>query len=443
MDALTELARVCDETYLEWAPPGWTVPVAPPRLGGSLPRGRRVGDARSGRVRRAARSRRSRSAGALDPASAHVGLVFVHPSRWRQGIAARRCALAEGGDAPRAATRASSCGRRRARRPSGSTPRAGWRRDGRREWHPWVGLEIVGYAQGAASEGPAGRLRRSGARVPGASRWARSWSRAGTTWGSRRGSAGASRRGGRDGLRARARVPGLPDARAAAEAVRGGGAGGAGRRASSCARSRPTSRSRTSSRAAPALAAELEGVPVATLVPHVHPDLPPGFPPFSIGARLPRTRSARALWRQTDRLVAVGLEQGRGEYNDCRGAARAGAAAVGAHRALALADDGGDAAAARVSAGVAVVVRVVGPLLWEPGGPAVTRAAGRRRRSYSSRPRRRRTRRTAAARGLEGLADEPVRVIAIGGRRTVPRPPTRSLVAVDVLRARRCRGATS
>jgi UDP:flavonoid glycosyltransferase YjiC (YdhE family) len=27
---------------------------------------------------------------------------------------------------------------------------------------------------------------------------------------------------------------------------------------------------------APALAAELEGVPVATLVPHVHPHLPPG-----------------------------------------------------------------------------------------------------------------------------------------------------------------------
>jgi len=30
---------------------------------------------------------------------------------------------------------------------------------------------------------------------------------------------------------------------------------------------------------APALAAELEGVPVATLVPHVYPDLAPGFPP--------------------------------------------------------------------------------------------------------------------------------------------------------------------
>src|ERR1700709_392452 len=41
---------------------------------------------------------------------------------------------------------------------------------------------------------------------------------------------------------------------------------------------------------APALAAELEAVPVATLVPHVHPHLPTGLPPFSTGARPPRTR---------------------------------------------------------------------------------------------------------------------------------------------------------
>ncbi|HSS57801.1 MAG TPA: glycosyl transferase, partial [Solirubrobacteraceae bacterium] len=36
---------------------------------------------------------------------------------------------------------------------------------------------------------------------------------------------------------------------------------------------------------APALAAELCGVPVATFVPHLFPHVPPGFPPFSIGAR--------------------------------------------------------------------------------------------------------------------------------------------------------------
>ena len=69
---------------------------------------------------------------------------------------------------------------------------------------------------------------------------------------------------------------------------------------------------------APALAAELEGVPIATLVPHVHPDVPPGFPPFSIGARKPRTRAGAALWRRTDRIVGIALDHGRREYNDCR-----------------------------------------------------------------------------------------------------------------------------
>ena len=44
---------------------------------------------------------------------------------------------------------------------------------------------------------------------------------------------------------------------------------------------------------APALAAELEGVPAATLVPHIYPVGAPGFPPYALGARLPRTRRAR------------------------------------------------------------------------------------------------------------------------------------------------------
>ena len=87
---------------------------------------------------------------------------------------------------------------------------------------------------------------------------------------------------------------------------------------------------------APALAAELEGVPVATVVPHVMPDLPPGFPPFSIGARLPRTRVGRAFWKQTYRAVEIGLEQGRREYNDVPGAAGSGTAAVDPHGSLAV-----------------------------------------------------------------------------------------------------------
>ena len=52
---------------------------------------------------------------------------------------------------------------------------------------------------------------------------------------------------------------------------------------------------------APAMAGELEGVPVATLIPHLYPVSAPGFPPYALGARLPRTAVGRMLW---DALVA-------------------------------------------------------------------------------------------------------------------------------------------
>jgi UDP:flavonoid glycosyltransferase YjiC (YdhE family) len=173
---------------------------------------------------------------------------------------------------------------------------------------------------------------------------------------------------------------------------------------------------------APALAAELEGVPVATLVPHVHPDLPPGFPPYAIGARLPRTALGRGLWRATDRLVARGLEQGRREYNESR--ARLGLGPLpwvhtGLSRSLAL---------------VATLpqleyprdwppwLRVVGPLLWEPPGERVEPPAGDGpvvlvAPSTAQDPGHRLLR---AA--LDGLATEPVRVIATYNGRE-PSPP--------------------
>lgn len=71
---------------------------------------------------------------------------------------------------------------------------------------------------------------------------------------------------------------------------------------------------------APALAAELEDIPLATLVPHVDPRPSPGFAPYSLGARLPRTRLGRAGWNRMDRLVARGLEHGRVELNMTRAA---------------------------------------------------------------------------------------------------------------------------
>jgi hypothetical protein len=71
---------------------------------------------------------------------------------------------------------------------------------------------------------------------------------------------------------------------------------------------------------APALAAELCGVPLASLVPHVLPLGAPGHPVYSIGARLPRTRFGRRGWRSADRLVRTGLEQGRGSTTSADGA---------------------------------------------------------------------------------------------------------------------------
>ena len=48
---------------------------------------------------------------------------------------------------------------------------------------------------------------------------------------------------------------------------------------------------------APALAAELEGVPLATLVPHFYPPTAPGVPPYGLGAMPPRSALGRAVWR--------------------------------------------------------------------------------------------------------------------------------------------------
>jgi UDP:flavonoid glycosyltransferase YjiC (YdhE family) len=122
---------------------------------------------------------------------------------------------------------------------------------------------------------------------------------------------------------------------------------------------------------APALAAELCGVPVATLVPHVHPWSAPGFPAYSVGARLPRTPVGTWLWRRFDRVVARGLDRGRREYDDCR--ARLGLPpAPGFHNGL-----------SRELTLIATLpqleyprawepwLRVVGPLLWEPPGEHV------------------------------------------------------------------------
>src|SRR5881227_886367 len=57
---------------------------------------------------------------------------------------------------------------------------------------------------------------------------------------------------------------------------------------------------------APALAAELEGISVATLIPHLYPVGARGFPPYALGARPPRTQLSRRFWTSLERPLEAG-----------------------------------------------------------------------------------------------------------------------------------------
>jgi UDP:flavonoid glycosyltransferase YjiC (YdhE family) len=173
---------------------------------------------------------------------------------------------------------------------------------------------------------------------------------------------------------------------------------------------------------APALAAEVAGVPRATLIPHIYPVHEPGLPFFAVGVEPPRTAVGRWLWKAGLPLLETGLRVGRRELNEQR-----------AHLGLPPQQrfHGG------ISEELVVVgtfpqleyprpwpreVTVTGPLHFElpypdielPGGdePLVLVAP-----STSHDPKNRLVR---AA--LEGLADEPVRVVATTNRMEPPEP---------------------
>ena len=122
---------------------------------------------------------------------------------------------------------------------------------------------------------------------------------------------------------------------------------------------------------APALAGEQLGVPVATLIPHVDPRTAPGAPPYSIGARLPRTAAGERAWAAIRPLTDRGLRQGRDELNETR--RRVGLPPL-------------DRVHGGISGSLALVAtfpqleyprppdpatHVIGPLMWEPPFPEV------------------------------------------------------------------------
>jgi GNAT superfamily N-acetyltransferase len=141
-DAAAALVRACDETFLEWAPRGWTVPEPPPDWPGHYRDTARVAVSGDTLVAMVAHRR-------VNQALANLGLLFVHPARWREGIAGALLDLAE--------VEMATAGfvREQLWTPLGAPAEAfyrarGWERDGRLKFHPWAGLEMVGYARDLA-----------------------------------------------------------------------------------------------------------------------------------------------------------------------------------------------------------------------------------------------------------------------------------------------------
>ena len=172
------------------------------------------------------------------------------------------------------------------------------------------------------------------------------------------------------------------------------------------------------------LAAQMEERPWATLIPHVLPTSEPGLPPYSAGARLPRTRFGSLAWGLARPLLSGGQERGRQELNGAR--ERVGLAPVdhvhgGISRQLALVGTFPQLEYPRYERERSV--RVTGPLMWEqpydeeveppPGEEPLVLVAP----STSQDPDHRMLRAT-----LEGLANEPVRVLATTNRRAPSSP---------------------
>jgi UDP:flavonoid glycosyltransferase YjiC (YdhE family) len=175
---------------------------------------------------------------------------------------------------------------------------------------------------------------------------------------------------------------------------------------------------------APALAAEREGVRSGTLIPHLDPRPAPGFPPYSIGARLPRTPVGRAVWGAFAGIVERGLLQGQRELNDTRerlGLPRLDYVHGGISREFVLVATFPQLEYPRPEAS-APNTHVVGPLQWEPpyhdvelppgDGPLVLVAPSTSQDAEQQ----------LLRASLEGLADLPVRVLGTWNRRPPPRP---------------------
>jgi UDP:flavonoid glycosyltransferase YjiC (YdhE family) len=183
---------------------------------------------------------------------------------------------------------------------------------------------------------------------------------------------------------------------------------------------------------APALAAERIGARRATLVPHVWPVHAPGLPFFGIGMAPARTPLGRMAWRAGLPLLEAGLRRGRRELNEVR--AQLDLAPVRRFH-------GG------ISEDLALVatfpqlehprrwpahVRVTGPMHFELPHPDVELPPGDAPLVLVAPSTAQDPEFALVSSALEGLAEEPVRVIATtNGRRpgrAIAVPPNAVLV---------------
>jgi GNAT superfamily N-acetyltransferase len=144
--ALLELARACDETYLEWTPPGWVVPTLPPNFAANYLTDTAWMHGAFDPSRRLVSTVAFRRSNEDPRETAHLGLVFVHPSRWREGIAGTMLERAEAEMVARGFVREQLWTPRGAPAERFYQVR-GWRPNGRTDWNPWVALEMVGYSR--------------------------------------------------------------------------------------------------------------------------------------------------------------------------------------------------------------------------------------------------------------------------------------------------------
>jgi UDP:flavonoid glycosyltransferase YjiC (YdhE family) len=168
---------------------------------------------------------------------------------------------------------------------------------------------------------------------------------------------------------------------------------------------------------AASLAAQAEGRRWATLIPHVMPTGAPGFPIYSIGAVHPRTGAGRRFWSWARPLVMRGEELGRVELNAAR--ERLGLPPLpfthgGISRDLAIVATFPQLEYPRPDGWPGM--RVTGPLLWEqpfgdvelpPGDDPLVLVAPSTAQDPDQ---------SLLRAALEGLAGEPVRVLATTNR---------------------------